>query len=142
MFAESDYTLTSPQHCKAAKHMIQLQVAAAQQYSVTLRGYPALQQWIKKHTWAMHSPPADHDVLVTSGSNHTIEASHLTQSRLAISCGTATVYVVAWSQRVLVCQQQHSQKMHSLCPKTDETEMHVCCKMRASMFACYWATGN
>ncbi|KAL0025949.1 hypothetical protein WJX77_006756 [Trebouxia sp. C0004] len=50
-----------------------MQVAAAQQYSVTLRGYPALQQWVKKHTWAMHSPPADHDVVITSGSNHTIE---------------------------------------------------------------------
>lgn len=52
-----------------------LQVAAAQQYSVTLRGYPALYEWVKKHTWALHSPPADHDIVVTSGSNHTIEAS-------------------------------------------------------------------
>ena len=52
-----------------------LQVAAAQQYSVTLRGYPALQQWVKQHTWAMHQPPGDHDVVICSGSNHTIEAS-------------------------------------------------------------------
>ena len=50
-----------------------LQVAAAQQYSVTLRGYPALHEWVKKHTWALHSPPGDHDVLVTGGSNATIE---------------------------------------------------------------------
>ncbi|KAL3147261.1 hypothetical protein ABBQ32_002752 [Trebouxia sp. C0010 RCD-2024] len=49
------------------------QVAAAQQYSVTLRGYPALHDWVKKHTWALHSPPGDHDVLVTGGSNATIE---------------------------------------------------------------------
>ncbi len=52
-----------------------LQVAAAQQYSVTLRGYPPLYEWVKKHTWALHSPPADHDIVVTTGSNHTIEAS-------------------------------------------------------------------
>jgi len=56
-------------------HDLALQVAAAQQYSVTLRGYPALYEWVKKHTWALHSPPADHDIVVTSGSNHTIEAS-------------------------------------------------------------------
>lgn len=56
------------------------QVAAAQQYSVTLRGYPTLQQWVKKHTWAMHSPLADHDVVITSGSNHTIEARRAVSS--------------------------------------------------------------
>lgn len=49
------------------------QVAAAQQYSVTLRGYPPLYEWVKKHTWGLHSPPADHDIVVTTGSNHTIE---------------------------------------------------------------------
>ena len=50
-----------------------MQVAAAQQYSVTLRGYPALHDWVKRHTWALHSPPGEHDVLVTGGSNATIE---------------------------------------------------------------------
>ena len=55
--------------------MFHVQVAAAQQYSVTLRGYPALYEWVKKHTWALHNPPADHDVVVTSGSNHTIEVN-------------------------------------------------------------------
>lgn len=50
-----------------------MQVAAAQQYSVTLRGYPALHEWVKKHTWALHNPPGEHDVLVTGGSNATIE---------------------------------------------------------------------
>lgn len=53
--------------------LLLVQVAAAQQYSVTLRGYPALHDWVKKHTWALHSPPGDHDVLVTGGSNATIE---------------------------------------------------------------------
>ena len=53
--------------------LISAQVAAAQQYSVTLRGYPALHDWVKNHTWALHNPPGDHDVLVTGGSNATIE---------------------------------------------------------------------
>lgn len=51
------------------------QVAAAQQYSVTLRGYPTLYEWIRNHAWAMHHPPSatKHDCVVTSGSNITIE---------------------------------------------------------------------
>ena len=54
-----------------------MQVAAAQQYSVTLRGYPTLYEWIRNHTWAMHNPPsaAKHECVVTSGSNITIEVS-------------------------------------------------------------------
>ncbi|KAK9807681.1 hypothetical protein WJX72_005972 [[Myrmecia] bisecta] len=48
-------------------------VSAAQQYSTVLKGYPGLQEWAHAHTWAQHSPPGAHEVMVTGGSNHTLE---------------------------------------------------------------------
>ena len=48
-------------------------MATAQQYSVSIRGYQPLYDWIKAHTWRMHSPPGDHDVTITVGSNNTLE---------------------------------------------------------------------
>lgn len=57
------------------------QVAAAQQYSFMMKGYGPLYDWVKAHTWRMHSPPGGHDVMVTNGSNQTIEACAL-QGRL------------------------------------------------------------
>eukprot|EP00891_Asterochloris_glomerata_P008351 jgi/Astpho2/8351/fgenesh1_pg.00122_%23_86_t len=49
------------------------QMATAQQYSVSIRGYQPLYDWMKAHTWRMHSPPGDHDVTITVGSNNTLE---------------------------------------------------------------------
>ena len=48
-------------------------MATAQQYSLSIRGYQPLYDWIKAHTWRMHSPPGDHDVTITVGSNNTLE---------------------------------------------------------------------
>ncbi|KAK9863759.1 hypothetical protein WJX84_010441 [Apatococcus fuscideae] len=50
-------------------------VTAAQQYNMTMQGYDPLRQWVKAHTNAQHHPPASgkHDVLITNGSNHTLE---------------------------------------------------------------------
>jgi hypothetical protein len=50
-----------------------LQVASAQQYCTTVQGYPALHTWCEGHMKAMHSPPGQHEVLLTNGSNHTFE---------------------------------------------------------------------
>lgn len=48
-------------------------VASAQQYCTTVQGYPALHTWCEGHMKAMHSPPGQHEVLLTNGSNHTFE---------------------------------------------------------------------
>ena len=49
-------------------------MAAAQQYSFTLKGYAPLYDWVKAHAWRMHAPPGGHDVMITNGNNQTIEA--------------------------------------------------------------------
>ena len=51
-----------------------MQLAAAQQYCLSTAGYAPLHQWAKKHTWQMHAPPGDHDLIITPGNNQTIEA--------------------------------------------------------------------
>ena len=51
-----------------------MQLAAAQQYSFTLKGYGPLYEWVKAHAWRMHAPPGGHDVMITNGNNQTIEA--------------------------------------------------------------------
>jgi kynurenine/2-aminoadipate aminotransferase len=48
-------------------------VAAAQQYCVVQKGYPPLHSWAKQHMLAMHSPPSEHEVMVTGGSNQCID---------------------------------------------------------------------
>ena len=53
---------------------VSLQLAAAQQYCLNTSGYAPLHQWAKKHTWQMHAPPGDHDLIITPGNNQTIEA--------------------------------------------------------------------
>ena len=50
-----------------------VQLAAAQQYSFTLKGYAPLYDWVKAHAWRMHAPPGDHDIMITNGNNQTIE---------------------------------------------------------------------
>ena len=50
-----------------------MQLAAAQQYSFTLKGYAPLYDWVKAHAWRMHAPPGGHDVMITNGNNQTIE---------------------------------------------------------------------
>ena len=52
---------------------ISVQLAAAQQYCLNTSGYAPLHQWAKKHTWQMHAPPGDHDLIITPGNNQTIE---------------------------------------------------------------------
>jgi len=54
-----------------------VQMAAAQQYSFTLKGYGPLHDWVRAHTWRMHAPPGDHDVMVTNGNNQTIDVRPL-----------------------------------------------------------------
>lgn len=49
------------------------QLAAAQQYCLTTAGYAPLHEWAKRHTWQMHSPPGEHDLIITPGNNQTIE---------------------------------------------------------------------
>ena len=51
-----------------------VQLAAAQQYCLNTSGYAPLHQWAKKHTWQMHAPPGNHDLIITPGNNQTIEA--------------------------------------------------------------------
>ena len=48
-------------------------VATAQQYNASLRGYPSLLQWAINHIQALHRPPSPHEVLITNGANHSIE---------------------------------------------------------------------
>lgn len=50
-----------------------LQVAAAQQYNLALRGYAPLLRWAEQHVRALHAPPAGHEVAITNGGNHTVE---------------------------------------------------------------------
>ena len=50
-----------------------VQLAAAQQYCLTTAGYAPLHEWAKRHTWQMHSPPGEHDLIITPGNNQTIE---------------------------------------------------------------------
>ncbi len=50
-----------------------MQLAAAQQYCLTTAGYAPLHEWAKRHTWEMHSPPGEHDLIITPGNNQTIE---------------------------------------------------------------------
>ena len=42
-----------------------------------MKGYGPLYDWVKAHTWRMHAPPGGHDVMVTNGSNQTIEVCAL-----------------------------------------------------------------
>ncbi len=62
------------------------QMATAQQYSVSIRGYQHLYDWIKAHTWRMHSPPGDHDVTITVGSNNTLEVCASKLGFVAAAC--------------------------------------------------------
>ncbi|KAK9824541.1 hypothetical protein WJX72_011180 [[Myrmecia] bisecta] len=48
-------------------------VADAQQYNIHVKGYPPLYQWAFDHVQRMHAPPAGQDVMISNGSNHTIE---------------------------------------------------------------------
>ena len=54
-----------------------MQLAAAQQYCLTTAGYAPLHEWAKRHTWQMHSPPGEHDLIITPGNNQTIEVRDL-----------------------------------------------------------------
>ncbi len=50
-----------------------MQVAAAQQYNLALRGYQPLLRWAEEHTQQLHCPPGPHEVAITNGGNHTTE---------------------------------------------------------------------
>ena len=112
-------------------------MATAQQYSVSIRGYQPLYDWIRAHTWRMHSPPGDHDVTITVGSNNTLEvcASLLvfvraaclllgcpgccqgqcqwTQAGLKTACGSFTHVAVSAACSV-TCHKPASSKQHCL----------------------------
>eukprot|EP00884_Botryococcus_braunii_P000742 jgi/Botrbrau1/10669/Bobra.53_2s0024.1 len=49
-------------------------VAAAQQYSVAMKGFAPLMTWVKEHVNHLHHPRYPHDMMVTNGSNATIES--------------------------------------------------------------------
>ena len=51
-----------------------MQVNAAQQYNLTLKGHPMLHQWVTEHTQELHAPGPGHETIVTGGSNYTLEA--------------------------------------------------------------------
>ena len=50
-----------------------MQLAAAQQYCLVTAGYAPLHAWVKRHMARMHTVPAGHDIIMTSGNNQTIE---------------------------------------------------------------------
>lgn len=52
-------------------------VAGAQQYNFSLRGYQPLLLWAERHVASVHAPPAavGHTTLITNGGNHTLEVS-------------------------------------------------------------------
>jgi DNA-binding transcriptional MocR family regulator len=57
--------------------VLSLQVSSAQQYNVSAKGYAPLQRWAEDYIAQMHAPPSPHDVLITTGSNHAVDVSHL-----------------------------------------------------------------
>ena len=67
-----------------------MQLAAAQQYCLTTAGYAPLHEWAKRHTWEMHSPPGEHDLIITPGNNQTIEvrsfSACIEQAQYCSSC--------------------------------------------------------
>ena len=51
------------------------QVMSAQQYNLTMKGHPALLDWIKEHVQQLHAPPAGHDTILTGGTNYSLEVT-------------------------------------------------------------------
>ena len=60
------------------------QLAAAQQYCMVTAGYGPLHAWARAHTWRLHAPPGDHDLIITPGNNQTIEVRWGGTSALAL----------------------------------------------------------
>ncbi len=50
-----------------------MQVVAAQQYNLTMKGYAPLLKWVTEHMEQLHSPPGSHDTVILGGSNYTLE---------------------------------------------------------------------
>ncbi|KAK9806204.1 hypothetical protein WJX72_005253 [[Myrmecia] bisecta] len=48
-------------------------MTAAQQYNTHGKGYPALYNWAKAHVEALHSPPGEHDLMITTGAQHAFD---------------------------------------------------------------------
>ena len=79
-----------------------MQLAAAQQYSFTLKGYAPLYDWAKAHAWRMHAPPGGHDVMITNGNNQTIEAR-----AALLKCTVVTTQVFGPPHPVVWLAQRH-----------------------------------
>ena len=60
--------------CGRSTRWCGMQVNAAQQYNLTLKGHPSLHQWVTEHTQELHAPGPGHETIVTGGSNYTLEA--------------------------------------------------------------------
>ena len=56
------------------------QVMSAQQYNLTMKGHPALLDWIKEHVQQLHAPPAGHDSILTGGTNYSLEVTIIENS--------------------------------------------------------------
>ena len=63
--------------CKAVHYRFSseliMQVIAAQQYNLTMKGYAPLLKWVNEHMQQLHGPPGTHDTVILGGSNYTLE---------------------------------------------------------------------
>ena len=98
-----------------------LQVASAQQYNFSLRGYQPLLQWVEGHVGAMHSPPAAgaHQSLITNGGNHTLEVRRRRRAAASGACSHACQQARGACLLACLTSRQEpaaSRVCHSRCP--------------------------